>query len=265
MKNILLLAIVFYLPFAKVCAQGWEFLVGLSATHSYTEGNIFYDIEPTIFPSTTFKEGQEPGVYTFKSVDWITTKNYFGIEPSAELGYHVGKDFTLGLGLCGRHRKVEYDLFLPVFEGFSLYASHFNLDLLFLATTLYGKFYDKNHKWNLTTNIGFNIPLTKIDNAGSFETIINNYFVREHVVGPEKGIGGLDFTNYILYRIGINRRLSDRFEMGVTFEHQFQSFYGADIWVDDSSTNERILVGHVYGRDISLGVRLGYNVFNPTK
>ncbi len=262
----LLLAIVFYFPINNACSQKFEFLVGMGATHSFTENNVYYDLIRNFFPSTTYQDGQKPWIYTSVPVDWITTRNYFGIEPSAELGYHIGKNFTLGLGWGWRHRQVEYDLFLPAIDGLSFYSSHFNLDLSFLATTIYGKFYTNNHKWNLTTNIGFNVPLTKLENTGTaFESSLNNYSVREAVVGPEKGIGGLDFTNYILYRIGVNRKLSDRFELGVTFEHQFQSFYGTDVWINDASTNESIIVGHVYGRDITIGVRLSYNIIKPMK
>lgn len=244
-------------------AQKFELIIGLGPTYSITSKNISYEIAPNFFPVITLEDGRNPNMFKTKSIDWINDRNYFGLEPSFEFGYRTGKKLTLGLGFLGRRRQIEYELFLPALDGLALYSHQFELDYTFLASTLYLKYRDPDNQWNVSLHLGFNHSLNSLEDEGRFNSIINNYNIIEDVVGPVKSSHGLlDFTNYPLWRLSFNKILSRRFELGLILEKQFKNYYGSDIRIIDVPSNQYILVGHVYGNDLTVGVKLSYNIFS---
>ena len=259
MKFVVLVALV--LSSDNILAQRFELLFGIGPTYSNTAGNIDYTIAPDYFPTITFEDARNPGVFKTKTIDWISNRNYFGFEPSIEFGYHISKKFTLGLGFFGRHRQLDYELFLPGLDGLSVYSHHFELNFTFLASLLYLKYHHPKQKWNITFNIGFNHPLNSLEDEGKFVIDINNLNVIEDVVGPVKSSHGLlAFTNYPLYRISFNRNLSKKFELGLFVEKQFKNYYGADIRIRENTSGQRVLLSSVYGNDLTLGLKLCFNL-----
>ena len=259
MKSLSLVLLL--LSLNNISAQSFELLFGIGPTYSNTAGNIDYTIAPDYFPTITFEDARNPGVFKTKSIDWISNRNYFGFEPSIEIGYHFNKKFTLGLGFFGRHRQIEYELFLPALDGLSVYSHHFELNFTFLASLLYFKYHHPNEKWNLSFNIGFSHPINSLEDDGKFVTDINNLNVIEDVVGPVKSSHGLlAFTNYPLYRFSFNKSVSKKFELGLFVEKQFKNYYGADIRIRENTSNQRVLLSSVYGNDLTFGLKLNYNL-----
>ncbi len=261
MKKLILILLLFS---TAICfAQKFELIVGLCPTYSFSGSNIKFDVPPDFLPNIAFEDARDINTFKTKSIDWIQNKNYFGLEPSLEVAYHLGKEITIGLGFFGRQRQIRYDVFLPLLEGISVNSHHFELDFTFIASTLGLKYEHPSHKWNLAFNIGFNYALNKLEDAGKFSSTIHVYEIEEDIVGPEAYHRSFfEFGYSPLVRLTINKKISNQFELGLMIEKQLRNEYGSYIDIKDSISGQTILSGSVLGDELTLGIKMSYKLFS---
>jgi len=262
----LLVLFILLLPYSIMFSQKFELLVGIGPTYSNTSSNIKYNVSPDVFPIILYEDARDPYAYKTKTVDWISNKDYFGFEPSVEVGYHLGEKLTLGFGFFGRHRQIIYDMVIPGAQDIALYSHQYELDFNFIAHTLYLKYRDPSDKWNVSIHLGFNHPLNGLENDGKIEAELNGYTIIEEVVGPVKNShGSFDFTNYPLGRISFNKKLSHKFELGFVLEKQFANHYGSVVRVLNNTSSDPVLISTVDGSDLTMGIKLLYKLLNGPK
>lgn len=242
-------------------AQKFEFIFGLSPTYSLTSDNISYEIKPEYKPIVLIEDPRNADKFDSKSVDWIQNKNYFGIEPSIEIGYRLGNNLLINFGFFGRHRQLRYDVYIPIISDSPNYSHSYKLDYNFVATTIGINFRNETQNINIGINAGFNYPLNKLEEYHTYDQTFDQFNIRESVTGQAKIIHNFSsFTLNPLIKLTINKKLSDKFEIGLSAEKQIKNDYGSYISIIDNSTSKTILKGSVLGSDLTLGIKVGYKL-----
>lgn len=256
------LLIGFCLLISTTClAQKFKIVFGVSPTYSLTGDNINYTVKPDHFPKVLVEDPRSPTKFDSNSIDWIQNKNYFGFEPSIEMGYRLGKNIMIGLGFFGRKRQLRYDVYLPIFVSTPNYSHTYKLDYTFVASTIGINFENETQDINIGINVGFNYPLNKLNSYYTYDQTFNQYHIRESVTGQAKIIHNFSsFTLNPLIKLTVNKKVSDNFEIGLSVEKQIKNDYGSYISITDNSTSETVLNGSVLGSDLTLGIKVGYKL-----